>query len=52
MKTVQKTFQEKLTEEHKSLEKTVESYRNEIGHLKLEIDESRRNEIETIDKLK
>ena len=52
METVHKMFQEKLAEEHKSLEKTVDSYRNEIGHLKLEKDESRRNQIETIDKLK
>jgi predicted RNase H-like nuclease (RuvC/YqgF family) len=43
---------EKLAEERISLEGTVVSYKNEIDHLKLEMDESLRNQMETMDKLK
>ena len=43
---------EKLAEERISLEGTVVSYKNKIDHLKLEMDESLRNQMETMDKLK
>ncbi|CAB3984492.1 Hypothetical predicted protein [Paramuricea clavata] len=43
---------EKLAEERTSLEGTVVSYKNKIDHLKLEMDESLRNQMETMDELK
>jgi predicted RNase H-like nuclease (RuvC/YqgF family) len=46
------TTVEELTEERRSFEETVESYKNKMCHLKLEMDESLRNQTETIDKLK
>ncbi|XP_028401900.1 hyaluronan-mediated motility receptor-like [Dendronephthya gigantea] len=43
---------EKLTEERKSLDETVKSYKNKIEHLKSEMDGSIRNQKETIGKMK
>ena len=58
IETVEQSLKEKLmtveelTEERKSLEGTVESYENKICNLKLEMDESLKNQTEIVNKLK